>query len=525
MSETPDLNYKEQFDNNHHTDRNNIPTLYSQSPPPIQENSDDDDEDDEQKQSSFDLNAHHLSNSIASSSSSSPKLTMPSPPHRESSPRPPTHKEQNLNSLQDFDKEWTNDFTPFNSNDNQDDVDSGWANFEPSVSSNNNVNFKNDFPSDIINQSNKLADTKEISNPSETTNNDDDEWGNFVEIEQVSIPNNQNNHNANKLSDANTDFSQEQQEEIILEKNLKSETVATNLIDYDLILNDLFNSKNVKFFNDAYNDLVVNNLVIETDDLWQEIQTFTTVTDASNSLQFKWCLSNLEDNYLSALNLERITKTNRTLSPQSILQPVKVEPSSTRPTVINSEYKDEIKNSTDLIKPDLLSAPVLNNIDLSFFESKELVNTNNSTNNNTHNNSSKSNLKQQNSNSNSSSKPDSKVYLDKLLEEIFTNDTKKSKSLNKENSQQPQSDDLFSEKKSLSSSSISSSSSSNLNELNHSISSNNNTNSLPILQLAPHLLEMQQMKANRECDEKALNLVSKLSNVTFKNPQLVVLPR
>lgn len=100
-----------------------------------------------------------------------------------------------------------------------------------------------------------------------------------------------------------------------------------------------------------------------------------------------------------------------------------------------------------MIKPDLLSAPVLNNIDLSFFESKELVNTNNSTNNNTHNNSSKSNLKQQNSNSNSSSKPDSKVYLDKLLEEIFTNDTKKSKSLNKENSQQPQSDDLFSEKK------------------------------------------------------------------------------
>ena len=50
----------------------------------------------------------------------------------------------------------------------------------------------------------------------------------------------------------------------------------------------------------------MNNLIIETDGLWQEIQKFTTVTDASNSLQFKWCLSNLEENYLNSLNLERI---------------------------------------------------------------------------------------------------------------------------------------------------------------------------------------------------------------------------
>ena len=54
------------------------------------------------------------------------------------------------------------------------------------------------------------------------------------------------------------------------------------------------------------NGFIVTNLIIDSDEMWQQIQTFTTVTDASNSLQFKWCSSNLEDNYLKAISLDKI---------------------------------------------------------------------------------------------------------------------------------------------------------------------------------------------------------------------------
>ena len=57
------------------------------------------------------------------------------------------------------------------------------------------------------------------------------------------------------------------------------------------------------------NDIKVNDLLIETDDLWQQIQMFTSVTDSSSSLQFKWCLSNLEENYLNALSFKRTSHT------------------------------------------------------------------------------------------------------------------------------------------------------------------------------------------------------------------------
>lgn len=77
--------------------------------------------------------------------------------------------------------------------------------------------------------------------------------------------------------------------------------------------------------------------------------------------------------------------------------------------------------------------------------------------------------------------------------------------------------------------SSSSSSSSNINESssNYSASSSANPVMQPsILQLQPHLLETQQLQSNRAYDEKALQVITKLSGVTFKNnSKVIVFPR
>jgi hypothetical protein len=65
---------------------------------------------------------------------------------------------------------------------------------------------------------------------------------------------------------------------------------------------------------------------------------------------------------------------------------------------------------------------------------------------------------------------------------------------------------------------------------NHNNNNNNNNNKSlikpSILQLQPSLLEMQHLQTTREYDEKALENISKLSNLQFKsNSKVMIFPR
>lgn len=52
---------------------------------------------------------------------------------------------------------------------------------------------------------------------------------------------------------------------------------------------------------------------VSQNETWQELKKYTSINDASISLQFKWYLSNLEELYIDALSLERIAQNSKVL--------------------------------------------------------------------------------------------------------------------------------------------------------------------------------------------------------------------
>ncbi len=54
-------------------------------------------------------------------------------------------------------------------------------------------------------------------------------------------------------------------------------------------------------------DSLVDKFYIDKNQTWQQLKSFTSITDESNSLQFKWNLSNLEQSYLDSLSLTRMS--------------------------------------------------------------------------------------------------------------------------------------------------------------------------------------------------------------------------
>lgn len=50
---------------------------------------------------------------------------------------------------------------------------------------------------------------------------------------------------------------------------------------------------------------------VSQNETWQELKKYTSINDASISLQFKWYLSNLEELYIDALSLERIALNSK----------------------------------------------------------------------------------------------------------------------------------------------------------------------------------------------------------------------
>lgn len=114
---------------------------------------------------------------------------------------------------------------------------------------------------------------------------EEDDWGGFVEP----IINNQITQSA-------------QSAQLQVQQVEENSNLINNLIE------KLFTSEAARFeFSKREENLKENNelLNIDLDEMWQELKTFTSINDASLSLKFKWYLSNLEDNYLKSLSLQR----------------------------------------------------------------------------------------------------------------------------------------------------------------------------------------------------------------------------
>ena len=75
-----------------------------------------------------------------------------------------------------------------------------------------------------------------------------------------------------------------------------------------MVVNELFKNVNCSFescLNKA-NVENLNEMFIDEDEAWKQLKDYTSVIDASVSLQFKWNMSCLEENFLNSLNLSRV---------------------------------------------------------------------------------------------------------------------------------------------------------------------------------------------------------------------------
>lgn len=136
-------------------------------------------------------------------------------------------------------------------------------------------------------------------------------------------------------------------------------------------------------------NIAENELNIDNDSTWNELKRYTSINDESLSLKFKWSLSNLEEEYLKSLNLQRQLPVQPSKkqpvysNTNEILQPVKIDldPHNTE-SVDKTSPKNSIQSLNEITSSTL-------NIDLSYFEQTEQENA-------------------------------SKNYLNKLLSEIYS---------------------------------------------------------------------------------------------------------
>ncbi|CAF0810566.1 unnamed protein product [Brachionus calyciflorus] len=225
------------------------------------------------------------------------------------------------------------------------------------------------------------------------------------------------------------------------------------------LIENFLNSKNE--INFCEKSIPEKELNLNCDSTWNELKKYTSINDESISLKFKWSLSNLEDEYLKSLNLQRqipqapIRKPNNNfMLSTEILQPIKIDLTNTNSDVINEiQISDENHVNTDPVNE--ITTSTLN-IDLSFFESNQEPN----------------DVIDQDSKS--------KTYLNKLLTEIYANNNTNGSLINGLESKD---DDLNSDKKSITS--VTS---------NHSTRSNSSSSrrlNQSSIKLEPHNLEKQ----------------------------------
>jgi hypothetical protein len=207
------------------------------------------------------------------------------------------------------------EFSNLDNDKSANDDDSDWANFDFKQPTNLNVNT-----SEINAITLEPKDTQKIENasmknvPTAQIEDDDDEWADFVDNTNASnilnIPNETINNNNKDNDDEGIEKPDENQNAPILEApKLVNQKEFVDHLNVDDLVNKLFTNFNLNISNDneeTNSSDTFKELLIDEDDTWQQLKAYTSVIDASISLQFKWDLSYLEEKCLNSLNLDKI---------------------------------------------------------------------------------------------------------------------------------------------------------------------------------------------------------------------------
>jgi hypothetical protein len=186
---------------------------------------------------------------------------------------------------------------------------SNWANFDSKPFASSNTNPENNKKLEDTNLCNEIKNEVPTNDEEKLggDDDDDDEWADFVDNTPVSnfnIPNEINNSEFISKVDtnqnrpiANTETTQP------LEVKIKDS--PSDQIVLDNLVNKLFTNLNANgnYFSETDK---TQEMFIDDDETWKQLKAYTSVIDASISLQFKWNLSCLEENCLNSLNLVRV---------------------------------------------------------------------------------------------------------------------------------------------------------------------------------------------------------------------------
>jgi hypothetical protein len=270
-----------------------------------------------------------------------PPLLLRSPPPPQSKSRSITPE---LGTLSSFGEDNTNDTENVynNSNFNLDfafdlnnfdenaDVGDDLCEFSTQIAANRNLlvessnqNFNLEENKSNTNESSNWADfdskpfssnetrNNEMKNVKEEVNfdneNDDDEWADFVDNNAkpaigLEIPNEAMHNESKSKLDTNQNGLTEKSEPatplFVKNKDFSEQIVLENLV------NQMFTNLNLNV--DFSETDKIQEMFIDDNETWKQLKTYTSVIDASISLQFKWNLSCLEENCLNSLNLTRI---------------------------------------------------------------------------------------------------------------------------------------------------------------------------------------------------------------------------
>jgi hypothetical protein len=166
------------------------------------------------------------------------------------------------------------------------------------IESENEKSHQQQQPENEKNSENKISESKDNTD-------EDDEWGNFVDVRQphttfidANIP-----INSTDLPNKSTEFN----------ANMTAKNEMNQLTLVENMLNEIFASVNKdEIFKHEKNESKESNRnenieldMMSDNQIWQELLLFTSIIDMSNSLNFKWSLSDLEESYLDSLSLHR----------------------------------------------------------------------------------------------------------------------------------------------------------------------------------------------------------------------------
>jgi len=188
---------------------------------------------------------------------------------------------------------------------------SNWADFDSKPFASSNTNPENNKKLEDTNLCNEIKNEVPTNDDEEKLggdDDDDDEWADFVDNTPVSnfnIPNEINNSEFISKADTNQNRPTIANTETTQPPEVKNRDFPSDRIVLDNLVNKLFTNLNVNgnYFSETDKS---QEMFIDDDETWKQLKAYTSVIDASISLQFKWNLSCLEENCLNSLNLVRV---------------------------------------------------------------------------------------------------------------------------------------------------------------------------------------------------------------------------